>query len=230
MTDEETLLTLPYGTFWTRAADYMNADIQRDGFWDLNLKPVLDAVPVGSHVIDVGAHVGLYAGYLAARGCLVEAVEANPAYQPLLERNVHANDWGHRVHVRPTFCYSRDINLYEVREHPTRASNTWLPARKAHVRPRRQGALARPLDAWGWAWAAPVHVLKVDTQGADLHVLLGAEKIIQRDHPDILIEYEADLLSRHGHSAEDYRRWRVRHGYDEETINGGNQYWRWSGR
>ena len=219
-------LTLPYGTFEAPDSDTFAAEVQEEGFWDTDLQPYFDRVQPGRVVIDVGAHVGYYSGYLASRGVKVLAFEGHPVYVPLLQANMQANGWERRVTIAPWFCYSTAAFLDEDREHAVRASNTWLPVNTLDPGiplPR----LALPLDAMTY-YVTP-SLLKIDAQGADLHVLLGAEQLIQRCHPPILIEYEAALATRHGHSADDYRAWRDTHGYEEPPINGWNAYWTWRG-
>jgi FkbM family methyltransferase len=49
-----------------------------------------------------------------------------------------------------------------------------------------------------------VALIKVDTQGADLRVLRGAEATIQRCRPVVLFEWERDLGLQHGAVLEDY--------------------------
>ena len=216
------ILTLPYGTFERADSDdpFQN-DIASTGFWDKDLQPFLDMVKPGELVVDVGAHIGLYSGYWASRGCNVVACEAHPAFVDLLAMNMLHNGWRERVWLVPSFLYSRPTWLQEHVEHPTQASNTWLPVAEGTTGPQ----WAVTLDS---ADLAPV-LIKVDAQGADLHVLLGAERTIQRHHPNILIEYEAPLAKQHGHSAEDYERWITTHRYKKTPVNGWNAYLTWEG-
>ena len=212
------ILTLPYGAFEILDADERTfASSTEEGFWDLDLKPYLDKARAGSHCVDVGAHVGLYSGYWAATGMRVTAVEGHPSYTPPLCRNIDRNRWESVVLVLPWFAYSRVCQLQEKADHPTPASNTWLPV--------EEGELAFPLDDYARLIHQPVDFLKIDTQGADLHVLLGAEKIVERDRPLILIEYEEALTKLHGHTADDYHQWAVDHRYREHPINGWNCFW-----
>lgn len=216
-------VTLPYGTF-----DLPDEDLAFDltsGFWDEDLRKHLDAVPAGGNIVDVGAHVGLYAGYLASRDVGVLAIEGHPTYVPLLRRNIVQNGWTYKIAVCDGFAYSRGCHLVERREHTTRASNTWIAAGPTDA----DAVIAVPLDVFVTPNIPHVDLLKIDAQGADLHVLLGAEQLIARDHPPILIEYEANLAEAHGHTADDYRRWIREHGYREIGINGWNAYLVWEG-
>lgn len=212
-------LTLPYGTFEGVESDSLNTQTLAEGFWDSELRPYLDLVKPGEHVVDAGAHIGLYTVYWAKKGINVTAFEAHPVYYPLLATNIHNNQVRRRVNHWRTFLYSRPTCLREVKEHETAASNTWMPSDWMEPQSRYAMRLDQVRNL------PTVHLLKVDAQGADLHVVLGAEEIIARDRPRILIEFEERLAALHGHGAEDYHRWAAEHGYREVPINGWNCLW-----
>lgn len=218
------ILTLPYGTFERADSDLpFRDDVQSTGFWDQDLQPYLDRVQPGELVIDVGAHIGLYTGYWASRGCAVIAFEAHPVFLPLLAHNMVHNTWFPRVSVLPFYLYSTPCWLQEHQEHPTEASNTWLPAAVP------QGRVVQALTLDGCDLPGTPALIKIDAQGADLHVLLGAERLIQRCHPNILIEYEERLAKQHGHTAADYEKWITEHRYKKTEISGWNAYLEWEG-
>lgn len=222
------ILELPYGTFELPDSDATAfGSAQGEGFWDRDLKPHLDAIPAGSRAVDVGAHVGLYTGYLASRGVRVDAIEAHPEYWALLGKNT--KPWRDLIRIHRCFVYSYTCYMIEQREHPTFASNTWLPM-PVDLVPPPEHVQAYPLDVLLVGDQTPIALLKVDAQGADLHVLLGAAGIIERDHPVILIEYEGQLTARHGHTADSYRQWIADHQYREHSINGWNALLTWEGR
>lgn len=216
---------LSYGTFELPEEDkHIWEQLQvPEGFWDPDLKPFLDRYRPGQVAMDVGAHVGLYTLYLASRGVRVWAFERHPVYTEYLGRNLEKNErqYPGKITWLPYFLYSKTVHLEEVNTHTTRASNTWVPT------PNLWGQRADVLDHF-WR-GGEVNLLKIDAQGADLHVLLGAEHLIQANHPDILLEYEQDLALLHGHTAADYERWIQEHGYVKTPINGWNAFLQWSG-
>lgn len=59
-----------------------------------------------------------------------------------------------------------------------------------------------------------VAVIKIDTQGADLRVLRGAQGTIRRCQPTVLFEWERDLGKHHGAALEDYHTFFDALGYD----------------
>ncbi len=50
----------------------------------------------------------------------------------------------------------------------------------------------------------PVSVIKVDIQGSDLFAMMGARKLIERDKPAIIFEYEEQFLKEFGTTYDDY--------------------------
>jgi len=63
-----------------------------------------------------------------------------------------------------------------------------------------------------------VALIKVDAQGADLHVLMGAEQTIRRCRPIVLFEWEQDLNKHHEKVFENYTAFFDGLGYDLEVL------------
>jgi FkbM family methyltransferase len=63
-----------------------------------------------------------------------------------------------------------------------------------------------------------VALIKIDAQGADLHILKGAEGTIRRWRPTILFEWERDLSQQHGCALEDYTAFFADFSYDLEVL------------
>jgi len=55
--------------------------------------------------------------------------------------------------------------------------------------------------------------IKIDVEGAELHVLAGGERVIGRFKPALLIEIEARHTARYGHAPADVVSWLGRRGY-----------------
>jgi FkbM family methyltransferase len=64
-----------------------------------------------------------------------------------------------------------------------------------------------------------VALIKVDTQGADLRVLQGAEGTIRRCRPTVLFEWERDLGLQHGAALDHYHAFFDGLGYDVATLH-----------
>ena len=64
-----------------------------------------------------------------------------------------------------------------------------------------------------------VSLIKVDTQGSDLHVLRGAEATIRRCQPVILFEWERDLDEQHATTLEDFFAFFSSHDYAVSMLH-----------
>ncbi len=62
-------------------------------------------------------------------------------------------------------------------------------------------------------------LIKVDTQGSDLHVLKGARATIQRCRPIITAEYERELAKGHGNTLEEYYHYFDEMAYDVQVLD-----------
>jgi hypothetical protein len=66
-----------------------------------------------------------------------------------------------------------------------------------------------------------VDFVKIDVEGAELHVLEGGREVIEAHRPTMLIEIEARHTARYGHSPEDVSRWLLKRGYTMHTWRRG---------
>lgn len=126
--------------------------------------------------VDVGAHVGFWARSLAIIFERVVAIEPNAENFMCLCQNVPVNvltlnwavgkEYGYCSSVRKTLRNSGDCVL-------------------------ESGVDVRitPLDSFGWG---AVGLLKVDVQGMELDVLKGAEQLLKRERPVVIVETTLD--------------------------------------
>lgn len=153
-------------------------------------KLVLDLLPHGrirrypddgGLLLDVGAHVGHYTLRAAAAGHRVVAVEANPDTAGRLLANVTLNNLNSRVRIIPHPAWDKHESL------------TW----RAHNTVGRNGSGQVHADETGHLWPVvlddvlgkeTVDVVKLDTEGAELHVLEGLRATLRRCRPILWIE------------------------------------------
>jgi hypothetical protein len=80
----------------------------------------------------------------------------------------------------------------------------------------------RQLDSLG---LPQVDALKIDVEGAELNVLRGAEKTINRDHPGILIEFSEDNTRQFGYEPGAIKDWLEARGYNTFQQVGIEDLW-----
>jgi len=149
---------------------------------------------------DVGANIGYMTSILAARGAVVHAFEPCPSSLQALRSNV-ARWSGARVTVHPLALSDRVGRLHLVIP-PSEALNPGLAA----IGPGGVEVEASTLDRV-LAGVSQVHILKLDVEGHELHVLRGSSALLAAGAiRDIVFEEHrpvpspvTEFLARHGY-------------------------------
>ena len=181
--------------------------------------PGLDALaslPGAAVVFDVGAHVGEHAVPLALDGRTVHAFEPNPHSADRLARNASLNGAAVRLHrvglgdndgrrrfYRSTFsklsafdrpCATRwGASIAGVDRVPVRRIDSLVGDAQEGCDPA-DGDADREADAWTDSESGPLPPpdgLKIDVEGAELAVLEGASRTIDRHRPLVVVEPHA---------------------------------------
>ncbi|HEB06497.1 MAG TPA: FkbM family methyltransferase, partial [Halomonas sp.] len=149
---------------------------------------MLDAMAIGLKpmdlVLDVGANIGNHTLYWACvLGCQVRAFEPNERlYKPLMN-SVELNGITHLVNVLP----------YGVGKVPSKArftsfDETNLGSQSLQVVSDEEDASIEVVRLDDQVFESPVVAIKIDVEGMELAVLEGAEVLIQKDRPLLVIE------------------------------------------
>lgn len=151
--------------------------------------------------LDIGASAGLFC--LLAKfhpDAQVLAYEPSPVPLGILKKNIELNNLGTRIHVSsfaigggdgpdnlkvPTALWNSGVACFG--DTPTRFSK-W---KEVEVEVRRLDTLLHHTDHFD--------IVKIDTEGCELFVLLGGEQFFTTQHPDILIEFNARNISQFGY-------------------------------
>jgi len=157
-------------------------DILRIGLpWEKAIqKLIVDNLEVGDNMIDVGAHIGSHTVPAAKKvgpTGHVYAFEPIPEYTSLLKMAIIAND----IDNVTTFPYALGA-----------ASNVFVEMHKYHGRSKvvasNTGDIPlRTLDSY-IDELPPIKLMKIDVEGFEYDMLLGASDLIRRDAPIIIIE------------------------------------------
>jgi len=160
----------------------------------------MDLISPGTRVLDIGANVGIYSLPWAAvnPGVTVHCFEPNPAVRARLARNVALNRLGSRVRLHSEALSDRtgSATLYGSDDMSSLNQGVYSGRQAAPV----EVPLARLDDVLGGE-GPPVSLIKIDVQGHELEVLRGAETLVSRHRPALILEHEDDLY-RSGAEAE----------------------------
>ena len=165
--------------------------VMLDGIWEHWLTSFMARrITPGMRVIDVGANHGYYTvmfGHLTGPTGQVAAIEPHPRTVALLGRSIYANGFqAWTTVIQAAATAEDDVELYlHVPDHEPKNAHVTRDAQASGIAVR--GATLTTLLA---DWPR-VDFLKIDVEGAEEACLAGAWPIIQRDRPDMVLEFNA---------------------------------------
>jgi FkbM family methyltransferase len=186
---------------WT---DVIGYSIAVDGYYDLpTVRVIQELLKPGMTFVDVGAHVGQFSllgsGLVGMEGT-VHSFEPEPQTFEFLQHNVVIN--GLR-NVHPIRCAlgesSKSVQLYVARPDNLGQTSLRQPNNFSGVQVKVQ---CRTLDDYAEEHGIDrINLLKIDVEGAELDVLLGARGVLSRNpKPHILIEFWEEFQQAYGAS------------------------------
>jgi len=192
-------LRLPFGAWWLAEGSALDQELIYNEFEEMEMKFVKKLLRRHMTVVDVGAHHGLYT--LLASKCVgwdghVVAIEPSPRECARLEK-----------HLRLNRCSNVELVPYAAGEDPGEADfylvngfHDWCnslrpPAIKesagtVRVQVRRLDDILSELEI------SKVDLVKLDVEGAELPVLYGATKLLQRKSPPAMLVEVQDVRTR----------------------------------
>ena len=177
---------------------YLDESLRR---WDLAMESSVHQVLEkylfpGDTFFDVGANFGLHTLYSAKLvgndGC-VFAFEPVPSHLRLLERNVHLSHVSKQVTIVPKAVSSSQDNFLEFFV-PVDEIAVTASLKQSNQESKKIKVPNLRLDDFWQNLDSPIKAIKIDVEGAELEVLKGATKILNRWHPILIIEVHGFAL------------------------------------
>jgi FkbM family methyltransferase len=180
--------------------------LMRGGYEPETIDALCEILHPGSVFVDLGAHIGLFS-LLAAR--LVQphgkvfAFEADVETVEILQKNIQANAFLDCVEIVPMAVYSSSGEI-AVHRSPGRSDSTSVQgtsAGDAEVMVISMTSLDDYFSRKGWP---RVDAIKMDVEGAEIHVLQGMGELLKR-FPDIklITELNMNRILQAGHSLDE---------------------------
>lgn len=144
----------------------------------------------GRVFLDIGAHVGHYTVRAAARGCQVYAVEANPEAAAQLRLNLYLNNLSRLVTVWAVAAWDVIQPLdYAIApgSYQLRNGSASLASPESNSEAMGVTVMGTPLDEL-LDRVDRVDVVKMDVEGADIHVIHGMTASLARLRPLLIFE------------------------------------------
>jgi FkbM family methyltransferase len=152
----------------------------------------------GDAVLDVGANIGrmsVLASRLVGSGGSVFSFEPSPKVVSSLYRNLQINGCENVIAHNSAVS---DVDGPVTFHMPLGTNSGWGSLRELGVGASlRVEVMCRRLDSMLGA-LPPIALLKIDVEGADLKVVRGAQQLVQRDQPIIVLEFSPSWIRQLG--------------------------------
>jgi FkbM family methyltransferase len=173
-----------------------------NGAYESETLSLLLMVASGNGVfVDVGANIGAFTVPLAKQlnSGTVVAIEASPAVYPYLARNIELNDL-HNIRLHHCAALDRDLDTVAFYEAPK--DHFGMGALAAQFSGKAVSVTARTLDSiLAQDGIDRVDALKVDVEGFEGQVFVGATKLLTGSRPPTIIFEFCDWAERRAQNA-----------------------------
>lgn len=173
--------------------------------------------------MDVGANIGLISAYVLSTVPRVHvyAFEPGPKQATLLKQTITTNSLESRCTLS-TCALSNTSGEQVFYVHPNRDyAKDGLQDTGRGERTKAITVKTRTLDEWWEENKRPsVHVVKIDTEGAELLIMRGARKFIAHARPVLYLEIEPSNLRAYPYTAFDLLGELHTSGYEVRTLAG----------
>jgi FkbM family methyltransferase len=208
---ESEIIKTSYGIFECLKNDkYFYKCLKKDEmFHPKILEWITSSIDEGTVFIDIGANIGMYSipASLSKKNIGVISLEPQPEIARILRNNFSLNKIKDFKVVEKAATSSR-CSLYINSISGTPNENTGdnrVDQSEGDI--KIEGQRVDSIEI-----GAKVSMIKIDVQGHDYEALVGCEKIIDRDLPKILIEWEGHMVKT-GHSFSDVCKFLFPKGY-----------------
>jgi len=195
---------LPLRTF---SGDYLDRAIKRTGLYDIALTELIWKLtnPVGLQV-DVGANIGYITRLMLRKtqsGGRVISFECNPEILPVLQENIHCLNYAGKWSLVAKAAGDQ-MGKIEL-ERPAIYANNKGTAYITHIPSANSTTIYQvTLDNY-FSEGHKIDLLKIDVEGAEERVLLGAQNLLRTNRIDhIIYEDHAGYPSKVGSLLEEY--------------------------
>lgn len=175
-------------------------------------------LPVGGTLVDVGANVGFHAVQLArlVDGLRVLAFEPVTETFALLQRNIAKNGVSGQVDAK-RFAVSDRLGTVRLTKR-LQVGNFVVPDGTTVAANAAEAVESRTVDDLVDELADRVDAIKCDVEGAELAVLRGATRTLERFRPTVLIEVDDRWARRYGNTGADVFAFLAARGYQYERF------------
>ena len=251
----ESLVTNTYGRkYWIYTNDsfYQQRIANAGPYQKQNLICLRRLVPHAKLILDVGMNIGMNSIEYATFADVVHGFEPTPQTYDMAVKNIALNlnqaatkNWFKEdlnanmvasgvIHAH-NFALGNKNETLEILIKKDNAGhnhidNLHVPTKSGKQRVRRVEPPkviieVKQLDSLTFD---PIDIIKVDTEGYEFPVILGAEKTIMRDRPIVQLEMVEGQPERFGYTCQQILDWFTSRGYEVLLSDGTNVHGKWA--
>lgn len=185
--------------------------------------------PAKQIVYDVGSYIGMYAVLTAMQEptCHVIAFEMSPTSQRLIRRHIALNNVEQQVKVISA-AVGKESGFVTFEDAPYSPENSIRPDQSRTAGDPAAKLVTVPmisLDDFACASGHIPSVIKIDVEGAELDVLLGARRLLAQHRPVIFCEIHRFAWSRFGVTPDSFRAFLDDVDYTATLLNSDERVW-----
>lgn len=163
------------------------------GYYDLALsKLILQKAQTGSTFVDVGGNIGYFSLLFASQEDINEVYCFEPSQRniSLVKHNIANNNLSHKINLLPFAVSNIDGEMYF--DNASMEQTGWGHLSKSET---SEKVKVVQLDTFFKDLIQQIDLVKIDVEGFDLHVILGAKKLLKKNLINtIVFEYHKDLF------------------------------------
>jgi FkbM family methyltransferase len=154
----------------------------------------------GSVCIDIGAHFGLYSIVFAKYyNCNVYSFEPTDSSSEILAKNIKYNKIGDRVRVINKAVSSKNGKLFfNVQDTLGSVANSLVDYHHSDENKTKYEVDVVSIDSF--FKDIPYGFIKIDAEGAEYDVLMGAKETIRKNKPKMMLGLHPKAITANGHS------------------------------
>ena len=186
------------------------------------LGKILASIKPSDNVLDIGSYIGSHALFFATRAKSIYCVEPDPNFREEITRNAKKNNLLTSITIIPAAAWDKNQTLQlECQEMFWRSSRLkgTVNANDNPLSPRNFKSTievnGRTLDSIAYEIGKPIDIVKIDTEGAELHILKGGVDFWKNPPRIMAIEKHPGFLSGWGEKPEDVDQFMFDQGYQK---------------
>jgi FkbM family methyltransferase len=172
--------------------------------------------------LDAGANIGLISVFVLSKipETLVYAFEPGPHQNELFKKTIDANRVSDKITLyKEALGYRAGTAKFAVHNTKDVSGDGFIDTRSAGTVNYIETNVNTLDNWWEEACCPKINVIKIDTEGAELWILKGAEKLISSCKPILFFEMWPKFTALYGYSCADLLKWLDCHDYSLYSLS-----------